>query len=720
MSIPSRVAAFGVVAALLGASLAPAPALAQVAKPSDLVYPKLSAFTVPKPVRFVLPNGMVVMVMEDRELPLVNVVARVRTGSLLEPADKAGLASLTGQVLRTGGTTSMKPDQLDEFLEGRAAAIETGIGADSGSASMSALKADVPAVLKVFADVLRRPAFDADRFKVAVTGVTAAIARQNDSPNAILGREFAQVIFGEDSPFARQTTYGSIASITREDLAAWHAKYYHPNRVILGIVGDIGVDEAKKLVAEQFGDWPKGPAVTETFPTPRTTPTPGVFEAVKADSTQSFVSVGHQGELLRTNPDYYPVTVLNEVLSGGFTSRLFSKIRTELGLAYSVGGSVGSGWTRVAPLSMTMSTKVESTVDAVQALIKEAGDLRGTRPPTEAEVALAKSSILNSFVFNSDSAAEVLGQQMTYEYYGQPLDWLDRYRAAIEKVTVKEVAAVATKYIHPDRLTIVVVGPSEGHAKPLSTLGPVKPLDIAIPEPPSAKPAAGPASADATKKGRYLIDKAVAGLGGAAKVDGLTSLTERATVVMRTPQGEMEIKVVRIVAPPNRLRQEAQTPGGPFTVVVTPDAAFAITARGEQPLPPPMRDQANKDMLHTPVLLLRHRDDPAFKAAATGAGKAGETAVELVAVQFASDTVTLGIDPASGRVLTVAYRGEGPTGAPGDIVETLSDYRDVNGFMLPFKSASTFNGEPGTSSATETITVNAPVDAKQFQRATTP
>jgi hypothetical protein len=248
----------------------------------------------------------------------------------------------------------------------------------------------------------------------------------------------------------------------------------------------------------------------------------------------------------------------------------------------------------------------------------------------------------------------------------------------------------------------------------------VKPLDIAIPEPPSARPAAGPASPDAAKKGRELIDKAVAALGGAAKLDGLTSLVERASVVMKAPQGEMELKVTRTVAPPGRLRQDAQTPGGSFTVIVTPDAAFAITPRGEQPLPPPMREQANKDMLHTPVLLMRHRSDPAFKAAAAGSGKAGDTAVELVAVQYAAENVTLGIDPATGRVLTVAYRGEGPTGAPGDIVETLSDFRDVSGLMLAFKSTSTFNGEPGTSSTTEAITINAPVDAKQFERTKTP
>ncbi len=715
MSI-SRLLVFGGCVALLG--LTPAPLAAQVAKPSELVYPKLPAFTVPKPVRFVLPNGLVVMVMEDHELPLVNVVARIRTGALLEPADKSGLASLTGQVLRTGGTTTIKPDALDELLEGRAASIETGIGADSGSASMSVLKADAPAVMKVFADVLRNPAFDPDRLKVAVTGATAGIARQNDSPNGILSREFAQVIYGDDSPFARTTTYASIGSITRADLVAWHAKYFHPNRIILGVVGDIGVEEARKLVTEHFGDWATGPAVTEELPKPRVEPSPGVFEAVKPDSTQSFVSVGHQGSLLRSDPDYFAVTVLNEVLSGGFTSRLFGKVRTELGLAYSVGGSVGSGWTRVSPFSMTMSTKVESTVQAIQALIKEASDLRGARPPTDAEVALAKASILNSFVFNSDSAAEVLGQQMTYEYYGQPLDWLDRYRAAIEKITPPQVAAAAQKYIHPDRLSIVVVGPSEGRT--LSTLGSVKTLDIAIPDPPSAaRPAAGPASPDAAKKGRALVDRAVAALGGAAKLDGVTSYTERAVMVRKGPQGEVEVKVL-LNAAPDRLRAEMTLPMGTMTLVVAPGTAFARTPQGEQDLPASMRADLEKTLLHMPVFLLQHRADAAFKAAAGGAGKAGDVAVELLVVEFRGDTVTLGIEPGTGRVLSAAYRDEGPEGAPGNRVETFADFRDVSGVSLPFKSSSTFNGEPSSSSSVDSITLNAPIDAKQFERTKTP
>src|SRR5689334_4752859 len=437
----SRTLTRGLAAAAASLLLITSIASAQATKPNELKYPPLPEFKVAKPTRFVLDNGMVVMVMEDHELPLVNVTIKLRAGALLDPAEKIGLSALAADMLRAGGTTSMKPDALDEYLEGHAASIETGTGSDSGSASMSALKADAPDVFRVFGDVLRHPAFDPERLKVAVNELNAVISRKNDEPGSVSSRAFAQTIYGKDSPFAREQTYATVAALTRDDLIAWHAKYLQPNRIILGIVGDITVPEAKALVTKVFGDWKKGPAATEKFPAPRPDSPAGVFEAVKDDSTQSFVAIGHQGSLIRLqNPaDYYAVEVLNEVLSGGFTSRLFSSVRTAKGLAYSVGGSISSGWIRIAPFKMSTSTKVETTSATIDAMITEIKDLEGSRPPTDAEVKLAKDGILNSFVFNSDSPAEVLGQQMTFEYYGAPADWLDRYRAAIDKVTTAQV-----------------------------------------------------------------------------------------------------------------------------------------------------------------------------------------------------------------------------------------------------------------------------------------
>ncbi len=668
------------------------PAAAQVTKPSEIAYPPLPAFHAPKPTRFVLPNGMVVMVIEDHELPLVNVTARIRTGSLLEPAEKTGLAGLVGTVLRSGGTTTRQPDALDEFLEARAASIETGIGADSGSASMSALKADVPAVMEAFADVLRNPAFDPARLKIALTAVTSAIARQNDNPQGITQREFTKVIQGADSPFGRTTTYASIGAVTRDDLIAWHKKYFHPNRVILGVVGDITVDEARALVTKVFGDWAKGPAVADTWPVPRTMPQPGVFEAAKADSTQSFVAVGHQGELLRTNPDYVPVTVMNEVLAGGFTSRLFGKIRTELGLAYSVGGSVGANWTRVAPFQMQMSTRADATVRAIETLIAEAKLLATTKPATDAELKLAKDSILNSFVFNNDEAAEVLGQQLAFEYDGQPLDWLDRYRAAVEKVTAADVARVAAKYIHPDRLSIVIVGPSEGRDKPLSALGTVKAIDLTIPPPPSAAPggagasagkpamapsgaagaaAGSPQAADAKAKGQALLGKAVEGVGGAAVLDGVKSYVAEGEMTVKTPQGEFTLQTKETMVLPDRFRQDMTLPMGQMAIVIAGPEAFMVSPQGEQAMPASMRQQAEDQLAHVPLLLLRQRKEPGFEAIAAGEGKSGDAATALLAITFKGRTTTYGVDPQSGRILSASFRGAGPDGVPGDMVQHL-------------------------------------------------
>jgi predicted Zn-dependent peptidase len=718
--------------AALAAGLLAAPAAAQVATPKELVYPPLPAFQVVKPTRFVLPNGMVVIVIEDHELPLVNVSARIRTGSLLEPADKVGLAGLFGTVQRSGGTATRKPDALDEFLESRAASIETGMSADSASASMSALKADVPAVLEAFADVVRNPAFDPDRLKVAVTAVNASIARQNDNPQGITQREFTKAIQGADSPFGRTATYATVGSVTRDDLLAWHKKYYHPNRVILGIVGDITVDEAKTLVTKAFGDWPKGPPFTETWPVPRTTAQAGVFEALKPDSTQSFVAVGHQGELLRTNPDYFPATVMNEVLSGGFTSRLFAKIRTELGLAYSVGGSLGAGWTRISPFQMQMSTRADATVKAIEALINEAKLLATTKPATEAELNLAKQSILNSFIFNNDEPEEVLGQQLVFEYYGQPLDWLDRYRAGVEKVTAADVARVAAKYIHPDRFSIVVVGPSEGRDKPLSALGTVKPIDLTIPSPGAAPAGAGfpakpgggaaapggaaAASADAKAKGKALVAKAVEGVGGAAALDGLTSYVADGEMTVKTPQGEFTLKTKETLVMPDRFRQDLTLPMGQMAMVIAAGDAFMVSPQGEQAMPASMREQAEEQLARVPLLLLRQRNDPAFEAVAAGEGKSGDSPTALLTITFKGKTSTLGLDPQTGRVLTVSFRGPGPDGVPGDIVHTFSDFRPAGPLTLPYKQATAINGEANASGALSAIALNAPVDEAVWKR----
>ena len=188
-------------------------------------------------------------------------------------------------------------------------------------------------------------------------------------------------MYGGDTPFARQVTYATVQGLTRDDLVAWHAKYLHPDQTILAVHGDITSAEAVAAVTRVFGSWARGPKQTITFPEPRPQSAPGVFEAIKSDVAQSSIRVGHMGTLKSTHPDYYPVQVLNEVLSGSFTSRLFSSVRTAKGLAYSVGGGVGSSYTRVAPFSMSTSTKTSTTAETIETLVAEAKRIIA-EPPT--------------------------------------------------------------------------------------------------------------------------------------------------------------------------------------------------------------------------------------------------------------------------------------------------------------------------------------------------
>ncbi len=468
----------------LSAALLSSPAAAQAKRYTDIKAPTLPAFVVPQPETFTLKNGLRVFLMADHEIPVISVRTLIRTGSFWEPKDKTGLARLTGTVQRTGGTTSMTGDRIDDFLEARAASVETGIGGDSGTASINCLKQDFDDVFKVYLDVLRNPAFSQDKLELARVQATASIARRNDNVGGITGREIGRLVYGADSPLARLEEYATIAAITRDDLVAWHKTHYHPNNMMLGVSGDFDVKAMRKTIEKAFASWAKGPAFGGSLVAYRTAPNPGVFFIEKPDVTQANIAMAHIG-IEQKNPDYFAVQVMNDVLGGGFSGRLVNAIRTKKGLAYSVGGGLGAAFNRPGLMRLVMQTKSGSIFDAIAAL-KEEVDGIVTNPPTDDEMDQAKESILNAFIFNYDSRAGILAQQMAYAYYGLPSNYLETYRANVEKVTKGDVVRVAKKYVHTDDLAILVVGRAADFPKPLATLGKVTPVDIAIPKKPGA------------------------------------------------------------------------------------------------------------------------------------------------------------------------------------------------------------------------------------------
>ncbi|MFH2000200.1 MAG: pitrilysin family protein, partial [Planctomycetota bacterium] len=306
--------------------------------PSELTFRPL-VYNPPQPedFRVELSNGMIVYIEEDHMLPTLDLSVLIRTGSLYDPVDKVGLAAMTGSVMRTGGTKSISGDDLDERLAFLGGAIDTSIGTDSGSASLSMLIKDLDEGLALFADVLMHPAFEEDKIKLDKDRTLASIKTKNDNPRSLLGREFNKLLYG-DHPLVWEETQGSIEGITRQDLLDFHDKYFAPNNMILAVAGDFDKKEMLEKIGKAFAGWPKKkirfPDIPEVKPKNR----PGVF-IIQKDINQGYINVGHFG-IKDTNPDKYAIDIMNFILgSGSFTSRITTKVRSDEGLAYNTGCS---------------------------------------------------------------------------------------------------------------------------------------------------------------------------------------------------------------------------------------------------------------------------------------------------------------------------------------------------------------------------------------------
>ncbi|WP_177176135.1 pitrilysin family protein [Trichormus sp. NMC-1] len=447
---------------------------------TDLQFAPLPEIKLPKYERFVLDNGLVVYLMEDHELPLVSGTALVRTGSRWEAGEKTGLADLVGSVMRTGGTLKHSPDQLNEILEQRAASVETSISEAAGSASFESLSEDLETVFGLFAEVLREPAFAQEKLDFIKTQVKGGIARRNDNPNSIASREMRKLIYGQNSPYARTVEYATLDKISREDLLKFYQEYFHPNNIILGIVGDFNAKKMRSLIQSQFGDWKPNSKIAKT-PLPSVSPANlgGVFFVNQPQLTQSNILVGHLGGKF-DSPDYAALDVMNGVLNG-FGGRLFNEVRSRQGLAYSVYGMWSPRFDYPGMFIAGGQTRSDATVQFIKALQTEIKRLQ-TQTVTEKELQIAKESTLNSFVFNFQDPAQTLSRLMRYEYYGYPADFLFRYQKAVIATKAADVQRVARKYLQPENLVTLVVGNQTAIQPPLTELAAkVTPIDVTIP-----------------------------------------------------------------------------------------------------------------------------------------------------------------------------------------------------------------------------------------------
>lgn len=534
----------------------------------ELEFPELKSFNKPDVATFSLKNGIRVYLVEDNELPLVSISALVRTGSILEPMDKVGLASMTGTVMRSGGSQKYPADVLNPMLEDKAAVMNTGIGFSSGSASMNTLKEDFATLLPVFIDVMMNPAFPDDRIELAKRQSKTGISRRNDDPQGIAGREFDRLIYG-NSVYAKQAEYATIDTITRQDLVDFHKKSFVGSNMMVSVIGDFRTADMRRLIEQQFGNIPAGDPIEITFPDFTYEPGAKVNLVDKKDAQQSVVFMGHEGGL-RMDPDYAALQVMNQVLAGGFSGRLFQKVRTDLGLAYAVFGAYESNLNYKGSFYTGVMTKPETTAEAIDAIKAEVVRLQ-EEPVTEEELNRVKDQFLNSLVFRYTSLGSVLGERVSNEYNGVPADLFDRFIEDVKQVTAADIQRVAREKIRTDDMQILVVSSKAALGDQLNKYGEVREIDITIPSPTAA---AAPVATEGDAEGKQWLDK----MATALIANGTTFRGIEATG--KISQGPMAFDAVTTMIFPSEFKTVITSPMG--QIEQTLKDGTAIMRAGEQ------------------------------------------------------------------------------------------------------------------------------------------
>jgi len=403
--------------------------------------------------REVLPNGIVLLVAERPGVPIVAARVFVRAGAAFEPAERAGLANLTGALL-TRGTAKRTGPELDSAIEFVGGSLEAGASRDGLTASLSVLKRDLTLGLDLLSEVVLGPTFPQEELKRKVAQIQAAIKRSEEDPNTVAARAMARLVY-PNHPYGRpvEGTADSVKQVDRSGLLDFHRKYYRPNHAILTVVGDVSHTEVVERLGKALRPWEKGGASGA----PPARPAAGAPTVVKInkDLTQANIVLGHEG-VPRGHPDYYAIQVMNYVLGGGgFSSRLMESVRNQRGLAYSV-YSAFEPEKYAGSFQIVMQTKNESANEAIRVALEEVRKMR-EQGAGEEELKAAKDYLVGSFPLRLDTNRKVAAFLSQVEFFGLGLDYPERYPNIIRAVTREEVLRVAKRYLQPEKLIIVVV-----------------------------------------------------------------------------------------------------------------------------------------------------------------------------------------------------------------------------------------------------------------------
>jgi predicted Zn-dependent peptidase len=674
-------------------------------------------FAFPKHSETKLENGLTVFVVRDDRQPVVTATLMVPgAGAASHEGSKAGLASMTAELLRQG-TSARSAQQIAEAIDRVGGSLSANAGADSAEVSVTVMTTALETGFELLADVVQRPAFADDEIerwrRQALSGLQVAY---ND-PSYLRTAVARRLAYG-DHPYAYQSEGypRTVASLSREDVAAFHRDRYTPSGSYLAVAGDITPDAALALARKHFGAW-QG-ASTQLAQAPAATPRRRVVVVDKPDAVQTQFGVVSTG-VPRNHADWLPLAVANQVLGGGFNSRLNMRLRAQEGLTYDASSAMISE-RQAGFWSATSFTRTEETGRAIEVALDVIREFR-RNPARPEELGEATSYLSGVFAIQTETAGGVAGRVLTSALHGLPPDYWQTYRERVRQVSAKDVAAAVERHLSPDQLSVVAVGNASGFVQALEPLGgatvvPLARLDLTqaglvAPQETAAGPEAG-------QKGTELIEAAADAAGGQAALVAVKDATTIGTVTINTPGGEMSGDVRSMVEHPDKVKVVITLPVG--EVVQVFDGRQAWMRMGPQPpmeLPAPMHDEMRRAvLLNGGIGVLREALEGRAEVAALEPSEVDGRTLDRVSWKKGELEMVLGLDRETHHVVHVSYRGLTPQG-PADSETRLSDHQPAaGGLTVPMRSATYQNGQKAAEVVVKEWRFNTGIPADTFAK----
>jgi zinc protease len=712
-----------------------------------------------------LPSGLQVVAVLHHENPVVSMRLLMRAGSASDPKERLGAARLAATLLDQG-TTAQSAQDLADTIDFMGGSMGAGAGTDLTHVDMLVMKDSFESGMRMLSDMARKPAFaqaEIDRKKQqTLSGLQVSVT----DPEYIANSVFDRLVYGFH-PYGMPDsgTPETLAAVRRDDLVAFHSKYFAPNNAILAIVGDVTAEEAFTTAKKVFGDWEKKELPSDKYIDPPD-PTRRVIVINKPDAVQTEVRVGHLG-ITRSHPDYLAVNLAIRILGGEGSNRLHQVLRTERGLTY--GAQANMAALKVSgDFEAETNTRSEATGEVLRLIVDEFWRLQRERVG-ERELADAKAYMTGSFPLTIETPDSIAMQVLNVIFYGLPLSELQTFRERVNAVTVDDIQRVARAFLRPDRLSVVLVGNAKAFASQLAGVGfatyetielddldlmsgnlkktatgrgapppAVARLSPLAPDglrkmreprpatsdaqrataysqvPAGARPEA-PQAPDEIAKAKALLDSVIEAKGGIDKLRGVKTIVVKQT--LRNAEGQIrQFETTTYIAYPDRFRTESPTPEGGVNLQVFDGRQLWVKdARAVREIPETVARDVNATLRRDPVAMLVAAVDGKLRARALPDVKESsgriDHALELSAADF--NPVVLLIDAETSRINKLTFVSDAP-GRP-IVEEEFSDYRAVDGVQFAFSGARK-NGAQSIERRITDLKLNVPVDAALFKR----